>query len=109
MLCSWQEGIKTHDAIRDTFATIMWDASFHVGRKELHNLPSTIFNSSRQQIDIVLTKDGICTLVNIVIADPIQVDLLPQYCETQGFISFNATQAKEKNYRNQHHINQFLL
>jgi hypothetical protein len=40
------ECIKTHDAIRDTFATIAQDASFHVGQKQFHVLPSTTFNSS---------------------------------------------------------------
>jgi hypothetical protein len=34
---------------------------------------------------------------NIVIADPTRVDLLHQYCATQGFVAFNATQTKEKN------------
>jgi cytochrome b561 len=30
----------------------------------------TCFNSSRQQINIVLTKDDIHTLINVVIANP---------------------------------------
>jgi hypothetical protein len=62
--------IGTHDAIHDTFATITRNASFHMGREQLHVLSSTTFNSSRRQINIVLTKDGIHTLVNIVIVDP---------------------------------------
>jgi hypothetical protein len=37
-----------------------------------------------------------------------QVNLLPWSCATQGFVTFNATQTKERNYRNQHPINQFL-
>ncbi len=41
------EHIKTHDAVRDTFATITRDAGFHMGREQLHVLPSTIFNSFR--------------------------------------------------------------
>jgi hypothetical protein len=60
----------THDAIRNTFAAVMRDASFHMGRKQLHALPSTTFNSSYRRIDIVLTKKNNCTLANIVITDP---------------------------------------
>jgi hypothetical protein len=41
------ERTETHDAIHDTFAAIMQDVSFHMGRKQLHVLPSTTFNSSR--------------------------------------------------------------
>jgi hypothetical protein len=37
------------------------------------------------------------------------VDLLPQSCTTQRFATSNATQAKEKSYRNWHPIDQFRL
>jgi hypothetical protein len=47
----------------------------------------------------VLTKDGIHTLIDIVIANPTCVDLFLQSCTTQGFATFDAIQAKEKNYR----------
>jgi hypothetical protein len=53
--------IGTHDGIHDTFATIMQDVNFHMGREELHALPSTTFNSFCQRVDIVLTQNGICT------------------------------------------------
>jgi hypothetical protein len=72
-------------------------------------LPSTTFSSSRQQVDIVLTKDGICTLADILIADPTRAYSLPQSCTTQRFVVFDATQAKERNYRNWHPIHQFFL
>jgi hypothetical protein len=48
-----------------------------MGQKQLHALLSTTFNSSRQQIDIVFTKDGIRTLANIVITNPMQAYLFP--------------------------------
>jgi hypothetical protein len=64
------EAMGTHDVVHDTFVAIMWDVGFHVGWKQLHVVPSTIFNSSYQQIDIMFTKDGIRTLVDIVIVDP---------------------------------------
>jgi hypothetical protein len=37
-----------------------------MGREKLHVLLSTTFNSSRRQIDIMLTKESIRTLVNVV-------------------------------------------
>ncbi len=57
----------THDTICNTFFTIMQNADFHVGWKQLHAFPSTTFNSSYQQIDNVFTKDGIHTLTHYYI------------------------------------------
>jgi hypothetical protein len=71
-------------------------------------LPSTTFNFSYQQIDIVLTKNDIRTLINVVIANSTQADLLPRSCVTQGFATSNVTQAMERSYHNQHPIDQFL-
>jgi hypothetical protein len=48
-----------------------------VGWKQSHALLSITFNSSCWWVDIVLTKDDICTLVDIVIVDPTQANLLP--------------------------------
>jgi hypothetical protein len=64
------ECIGTHDVVHDTSVAIAQDVGFHVGWEQLHVLPSNMFNFFRQWINIVLTKDGICTLVDIVIVDP---------------------------------------
>jgi hypothetical protein len=61
---------RTHDVIHDTFAAIEQDADFRVGQEQLHALFSTMFNSSCRRVDIVLTKDGIRTLADVVIVDP---------------------------------------
>ncbi len=37
------------------------------------------------------------------------MDLLPRFCVIQRFVAFNAVQAKERSYRNQHPTEQFLL
>jgi hypothetical protein len=42
----------------------------------------------------VLTKDGIRTLIGIVIANPTQADLLPESCTTQGFFIFDVAKTK---------------
>ncbi len=57
------------------------------------------FNSFCWWINIVLTKGGIHTLANVVIVDPIRAYLLFWFCATQGFVTFNRTQAKQKTYR----------
>ncbi len=102
------EHIKTHDAIHDTFVIIEWDANFHVGRKQLYVFPSTTFNSFRQWIDIVLTKDGIHTLANIIIVNSMQANLFSRSCTTQGFATSDITQAKERSYHNRQPTYQFL-
>jgi hypothetical protein len=61
-----------------------------------------------QQVNIVLTKDGICTLANIIIINPMRTDLLPQSCAIQGFTTSYVTQTKEKSYCNRHPTDQFL-
>jgi hypothetical protein len=56
----------------------------------------------------VFIKYDIHTLANIVIANPMQMDLFPWSCVTQGFATSNANQAKENSYCNQHPINQLF-
>ncbi len=56
----------------------------------------------------MFTKNGIRTLVDVIIADPTQVNLLLQSCATQGFDASNVAQVKEWSYHNQHLVNQFL-
>jgi hypothetical protein len=56
----------------------------------------------------VLTKNGIRTLTNIVIANSTRTDLLPWSCATQGFVVSNAIQAEERSYHNWHPTYQFL-
>jgi hypothetical protein len=97
----------TYDAIHNTFVAITRDVNFHVGQKQLHAFPSITFNSFRQQINIVLTKDGIRNLANVIIIDPMWTNLF-WFCTTQGFVTSDVTQAKEKNYHNRHPIDQFL-
>jgi len=92
----------------DTFIAIVQDAGFHMGWEQLHVLLLNMFNSSRQQVNIVFTKDGICTLIDIIIVDPTWVDLLPQSCATQGFVTSNVVQTKEWSYHDWHLGNQFL-
>jgi hypothetical protein len=99
----------THDVVHNTFATIAQNGGFHVGQKQPHALLSTTFNSSCWRVKIVFTKDTICTLANIVIANPTQIDLFIWSCTSQGFVTSDVFQTKERNYHNQHLIDQFFL
>jgi hypothetical protein len=56
-----------------------------------------------------LCSSKIGTLIDIVIANPTQVDLFLQFYTTQGFVASNVVQAKERNYPNQHCTDQCLL
>jgi hypothetical protein len=56
----------------------------------------------------VFTKDDICTLADVVIANPPRAYLLPWFYTTQGFVAFDVIQAKKRSYHNRHPIDQFL-
>ncbi len=103
------ECTSTYDVVHDTFAIIAWDANFHVGREQLHALSSTMFHSFCWRVNIMLIKDGICTLANVVIVDPTQADLLHWSCTTWGFAAFEVIQAKKKSYHDRHPTYYFLL
>jgi len=81
----------THDVVCNTFVTIAWNIGFHVGQEQLHVFLSIAFNSSCQQVDIMITKNGIRTLINIIIADPTRANLLPWSYAAQRFVVFLCT------------------
>ncbi len=57
----------------------------------------------------MLTKNGIRTLVDVVIVDPTQMDLFPWFYTIIGFDAFDVAQAKERSYYDRHPIDKFLL
>jgi hypothetical protein len=71
---------RTHDAIRNTFVAIAQYVGFHMEQEQVHVFPSTMSNSSCWQVDIVLTKNEIRTLLNVVITNPTWVGLLFRSC-----------------------------
>jgi hypothetical protein len=91
-----------------TFATIAQDVGLHMGWKQLYVLPSNTFNYSCWWINIVLTKNGIRTLVDVVITNLTRADLLPRSCTTQRFVTSNVAQAKKRSYCDRHLADQFL-
>ncbi len=67
-----------------------------------------MFNSSCWWINIVLTKNDIRTLINILIANPTQADLFPRFYAIKGFATFDVAQVKKQSYHDQHLVDQFL-
>jgi hypothetical protein len=98
----------TYDVVHETFDTIVQDVGFQMGREQLHVFLLIMFNSSHWRVDIVLTKDGIYTLTNVVIVDPMWTNLLSWSCTIKRFIAFDVTQAKEMNFHNRHPIDQIF-
>jgi hypothetical protein len=92
------ENMGTQDVIHDTFATTAWDVNFHLGCEQLHTLLSTMFHSSHKRIDIMFTKNGICTLADVVIVDPTQANLFCWSYATWRFAASKTIQATKKNY-----------
>jgi hypothetical protein len=80
-----------------------------MGWEQLHVFPLAKINSFCRWIDIVFTKDGIHTLIDVVIVDPTCANLLSWFWTIQRFVVSNEAQTKEKSYYEQHPTNQFLL
>jgi hypothetical protein len=45
---------------------------------------------------------GVCTLVDVVIVDPIQIDLVSRVVISKGVVVMIVTQAQDKPYIDQH-------
>jgi hypothetical protein len=67
-----------------------------------------MFNPFCWQVDIVFTKDDICTLANVVIINPMGVDLFPRSYATQRFVVSNVVQTKKRSYCEWNPIDQFF-
>ncbi len=75
---------------------------------QTHVLSPASLQSSRELVDIMLLIDGICTLANVIIINPTQVDLVSQTTSFHRVVTKMVTQAKEGFYHNQHPINTFF-
>jgi hypothetical protein len=101
--------MASHDVVRDAFTIIMRNARFHVLRKQTHVLLSHTLQSLRCQVNIVLSIDGVRTLANVVIIDPIRVDLASRIVLSHGIVVTVVAQAKDGFYRDRFPTNMFLL
>ncbi len=57
----------SHDVVQNTFASIAKNVGFHIFHEQMHVLLmfSPLLQSS-QQVDIVLSTNGVCTMVDVV-------------------------------------------
>jgi len=66
------EHIVTHDTLRDTVATIALKNGTHVQREVSHLFPYY----TQQWVDILITRDDFWTLMDVIIVDPIGIDMV---------------------------------
>ncbi len=81
--------------MRDAFTSIARDACFHVACEQTHVLSPLTFPFSRQLVNIVFSVDGIRPLVDVIIVDPIRVDLVSHVALSQGVAKIVMPQTKE--------------
>jgi len=86
----------------------MSDVDYHVGWEQFHVFSSNLFNFFCWWVNIVFTKDDICTLINIVITDLMWIYLFFQSRAIQRFVVFDVAEAKEQNYHDWHLTDQFV-
>jgi hypothetical protein len=94
--------------VLNSFVSIGIDMGFHVSHDQAHVLSPPSLQSSCEQVNIMLLIDGICTLANVVIINPTQVDLVSQTTSFHRVVTKMVTQAKEGFYHNQNPINTFF-
>jgi hypothetical protein len=92
------ERMASHDVVWDVFTTITIDVRFHVSQEQTHVLPPHALQFLCHWVDIVLLINGVHTLVDIVIVDPIQVDLVPQVIFSCGVLTIVVIQTKDGFY-----------
>ncbi len=97
-----------HDAIWDAFASIIRGVGFHVSWEQTHILPPPFLQSSLRWVNIVLSIDGIHTLVNVVITDPTQAYLVSRATLLHGVAMRLIAHVKEGFYHDCYLTNVFL-
>jgi len=102
------ERIALHDAIRYAFASIAKDARFHVFLKPNPCSSTPFLQSSSRRVNIVLSIDGIHTLVNVVIANPTQIDFGIIGSSFSWVVMTLVAQVKEGLYRDHYLVDMFL-
>jgi len=106
-LCLWQQADRNSWCSSQHFIAIAQNASFHVGREQLHAIPSTMFHSSCRQVENVFTKNGIHTLTDVVITTPMNEFTSLILSNPRIYCLWNNS-IQKMNYCDWHPSNQFL-
>jgi len=102
------EKITSHD-VWDVLVAIVKNAKFHILRNQTHVISPLTLQVSHCRVDIVLLINGLCTLANVIIADPFKlVWFQRQLCFCEDVVTI-AIQTKDGFYHDQVLTNMFLL
>jgi hypothetical protein len=102
------ERMASHDVVWNAFVAIAKDVRFHILRKQTHVLLPLALQSLHCWVNIVLSVNGVCTLLYIVIANPIQVDLVLRTTFSPRVVAIVAAPAKIGLYCDWFPSNKFL-
>jgi len=107
----------------NVFAYIIKEINLHVTLEQLHVFSSSTLQTFKWYVDIVLSKDGVHTSINIVIVIPLMQHffvlntfctwfltpayLLFQAISTHGFAILGGTQVQGQNYQDPHPRDRF--
>lgn len=91
------ERTTLNDVVQNAFMIIVKDTKFHVSWKT-HILPPPTLQFLCRQIDIMLLVDGAHTLPNVIIVNPIWIDLVSQVIFSCGIVATVAAQMKDGFY-----------
>jgi hypothetical protein len=94
--------------VQDAFVAIATNVGFHISREQTHVLPPLSLYFLHRQVDIVLSIDGVCTLVYVIIANSTQVDLILQDVFSHGVATIVTTHAKDNLYHDWFSVDMFF-
>jgi len=88
------ERIITHDTFQDTIPTIVLESGTHVQREVSH----LFFRYTQWWMDILITKDGFWTLMDVIIANSIRTNMLQWTLMMITYVAMMAIQEKTWSY-----------
>jgi hypothetical protein len=98
------EHTTTHNTFWDNVATIFLESGTHVQREVSHLFPRHIWH----QMDILITKDNLWTLMDIVIAYSTHINMKQRTSTTTTHVVMMTTQEKTQSYIERIPSNDFI-
>ncbi len=101
-LCG-NEHIIAHDTFQDTLVAITWGNGAHVQKEVSHLFP----HHTWQQVDILIFRNDFQTLMDVIIANQIHIDMVQQTSTTTAHVAMMVVQEKTWSYAEQTLRNDF--
>jgi hypothetical protein len=92
------EHITAHNTLWNIVATIALESKAHVQKEVCHLFP----RHTRQQVDILITKNGFHALLDLVIANPTHTNMVQRESMKTTHATTMATQKKTRSYIIEH-------